>query len=67
MMQVSAEEWELIAEFNGAKFPQRHRNVGIPNKCAKLHRTGELLSDKQMEFAKKIRTAAYKAGFDFVD
>lgn len=67
VMQVSAEEWELIAEFNGAKFPQRHRNVGIPNKCAKLHRTGELLSDKQMEFAKKIRTAAYKAGFDFVD
>ncbi|MDA7880656.1 AIPR family protein [Mariniblastus sp.] len=67
VMQVSQKEWVLIAEFNTERFPSNHRNVGIPRKCANFHTTGDLPSDKQMEYAKTIREAAYEAGFDFID
>ena len=66
VMQISAQEWELIAEFNTGKFPQNHKNVGIPRKCCELHQNGRLLSDKQLDLAKKIRDAAYQDGFDYV-
>ncbi|MDB4634102.1 AIPR family protein [Rubripirellula sp.] len=66
VMSFSAEEWDLIAEFFGASYPSSHRNVGIPQKCAQMHRAGQLLSDKQLKAARNIREQAYKAGFDFV-
>lgn len=67
VMSISQQEWEEIAEFNKRKFPRNHRNVGIPEKCADMHRTGALLSDKQMKLANEIRDTARSDGFDFVD
>lgn len=66
VMSVSPEEWELIAEFFAVKYPQSHKNVGIPRKCVSLYRTGQMLSDKQMKAAKEIREHAYAEGFDFI-
>jgi hypothetical protein len=66
-MKVSALEWDEIAAFNHRKFPMRHRNVGIPEKCASAHRLGDIPSDKQMKLAKEIREEAKRSGFDFID
>lgn len=66
VLGVSAEEWDLIAEYNATIYPTSHANVGIPRKCANLHKFGTLPSAKQMQLAKTIRDAAYEAGFDYV-
>ena len=65
VMSVSVEEWDLLAEYNAKTYPPSHKNVGIPRKCAELHRFGRMPSDKQLNLAKKIRRAAYQDGFDF--
>lgn len=66
VLSVSAEEWDLIAEFSAKNYPTSHLNVGIPRKCAQLHRFGSMPSIKQMQRAKVIREDAYKEGFDYV-
>ena len=66
VMSVAAEEWDLLADYHGRTYPPSHKNVGIPRKCAELHRYGKMLSDKQLDTAKDIREAAYNSGFDFV-
>ena len=66
VMSVTAEEWDLIAEFHGRTFPYNHKNVAIPRKCAGLHRGGGLPSDKQLNVAKAIREAAIVEGFEFI-
>jgi len=66
VLSVPAQEWELIAEYNGNTYPASHMNVGIPRMCAELHRTGKIPSIKQMNLAKKIREEAYVGGFDYV-
>lgn len=66
VMSVTPEEWEQIAEFNTRKYPKNHRNVGIPQKCADMHRTGMILSDKQMGLAREIREMAHSEGLDFI-
>lgn len=66
VMSVSAEEWDLIAEFNGKTYPHSHVNVGIPRKCAELHRYGRMPTDRQMSLAREVRDSAYRNGFDFV-
>ena len=66
VMSVVPEEWEQIAEFNSDSYPSSHKNVGIPQKCAQMHRTGKMLTDRQMASAQEIRDQAYAAGFDFV-
>lgn len=67
VMSVSAEEWNLIAQHHGNTYPQNHKNVAIPRKCAGLHLGGGLPSDKQLSAAKKIRDAAYEDGFEYIE
>ncbi|MDC1043741.1 AIPR family protein, partial [bacterium] len=66
VMEVTALEWDAIAAYNLQRFPMRHRNVGIPEKCASFRLTGDIPSDKQMKLAKEIREEAYRSGFDFI-
>ncbi|WP_394168225.1 AIPR family protein [Saccharospirillum alexandrii] len=66
VLSVSAEEWELVSEFNSGYYPNNDKRVGIPRKCVELHRFGKLPSDKQLSLAREIRETAYKEGFDFV-
>ena len=66
IMSVSATEWDLIAAHNMKTYPANHKNVGIPKKCAELHRGNAIPSDKQMKIAKEIRSAAYLDGFEFI-
>lgn len=66
VMSISAEEWDLIAEYNAKVYPASHMNIGIPRKCAGLHRGGGVPSDKQLKLAKDIRAAAYQDGFEFI-
>jgi hypothetical protein len=66
VLAISAAEWDLIAEFNAGTYPPSHANVGIPRKCASVHKFGTIPSVRQMQMAKEIRTAAYDAGFDYV-
>ena len=66
VLAISAAEWDLIAEFNAGTYPPSHANVGIPRKCANLHKFGTMPSVKQMQMAKEIRAAAYDTGFDYV-
>lgn len=65
-LSVSPEEWDLIAEYHGKIYPPSHRNVGIPRKCAGLHRGGGVPTDKQLKLAKEIRDTAYTDGFEFI-
>jgi len=66
VMAVSVKEWDLLAEHFARHYPPDHKNVGIPRKCAELHRYGKMPSDKQLNLAKDIRDAAYQDGFDFI-
>ena len=66
VMSVSMLEWDAIAMFNLQRYPARHRNVGIPEKCAAAHRIGDIPSDRQMKLAREIREAAYASGFDYI-
>lgn len=66
VMSVTAEEWDSIADFNAKNFPSNHRYVGVPQQCANMHRTGVMLSERQMPCAKESRDIAYTNGFDFV-
>lgn len=65
ILGVSAEEWELVAEFNTPKYGFGHMNVDIPRKCVSLIKQNKVPSDKQMKKAVEIREAAYRSGFDF--
>lgn len=67
VLGVSVEEWDLLAVYNGKTYPASHKNVGIPRKCADLHRFGKVPSDKQMGLAKEIREQAQHDGFEFVE
>jgi AIPR protein/abortive infection phage resistance-like protein len=66
VMGVTAQEWELIAEYFAKTYPYNHKNVGIPRKCNELHQYGKMPSDKQLNLAKEIREEAYNEGFDYV-
>lgn len=66
VMSVSMLEWDAIATFNLQRYPARHRNVGIPERCAAAHRIGDIPSDRQMKLAREIREAAYESGFDYI-
>ena len=66
IMAISAEEWDLIADYNTKKFGVGHINVGVPLTCVKLHKQGKVPSEKQMNKAVEIREKAYASGFDFV-
>ncbi|MEH6544381.1 MAG: AIPR family protein [Porticoccaceae bacterium] len=66
VLSVPVQEWDLIAEYSAKTYPQTHKNVGIPRKCAELHRVGKMLSDKQLNVAKEIREAVYQDGFDYL-
>lgn len=66
VMQVSDQEWGLLASFNSKIYGYEHVNTGIPRACVLLHKTGKLPSDKQLKLALDIRTEAYKNGFDFI-
>ena len=68
VMDVSANEWDSLAEFYSKLYPSSHKNVGIPQKCANMHRHPNMvmLSERQFEQAKQIRIAAQKDGFDFI-
>lgn len=66
VMGVTVEEWDLLAEYNARTYPADHKNVGIPRKCAELHRFGKMPSDRQLGLAKEIRETAYNDGFEFV-
>jgi hypothetical protein len=66
VISVVPEEWDQIAEFYSESYPSSHKNVGIPQRCSQMCRTGEMLTDRQMTWAQEIREQAYAAGFDFV-
>lgn len=66
VMDVSELEWDAIAAFNLQRYPMKHKNVGIPEKCAAAHRIGDLPSDRQMKLAREIREEAYESGFDYL-
>ena len=66
VLAVTEQEWNLLANYNRRTYPESHKNVGIPRKCAGVHRGGSLPSDRQLALAKEIRDNAYSAGFDFV-
>jgi len=66
VIQVSSEEWRLIAEYNSNIYGPLHMNVGIPNKCMALHSGGRPPSDMELKLAKEIREKAYQSGFDFI-
>jgi len=66
VLAISAQEWNLIAEYNAKTYPTTHKNVGIPRMCAELQRSGKMPSDKQLNNAKEIRVATYRDGFDYI-
>jgi hypothetical protein len=66
VLSVGMQEWDLIADYNAETYPATHMNVGIPRKCADVHRYGKMLSDKQFNMAKEIRAIAYLEGFDYL-
>ncbi len=66
VMSISAAEWDLIAEYNAKTYPLNHKNVGIPRKCAGLHRGSGMPTDRQLKLAKDIRGAAYIDGFEYI-
>ena len=66
VLSISEKEWDLLAAFNAQTYPRSHKNVGIPSKCASIHRGGSIPTDRQLKMAKDIRDVAYAAGFDFV-
>jgi len=66
VMQVSVQEWELIAKFNAERYDPTHINVGIPKACISLHKIGKVPSDKQLKLAIEIKKKTYEDGFDFV-
>ncbi len=63
---ISAAEWDLIADYNAKTYPISHKNVGIPRKCAGVHRGRGVPTDRQLKLAKEIRDAAYRDGFEFI-
>lgn len=67
VLGVSEKEWDLLADFNTQIYPRNHKNVGIPRKCAGIHRGGGVPTDRQLKLAKEIREGAYSAGFDYVE
>lgn len=67
VLSISAKEWDYIADFHARIYPESHKNVGVPRKCAGVHRGGGMPTDKQMNLAKNIRDAAYQEGFEFVE
>lgn len=66
VLAISAQEWNLIAEYNAKNYPTTHKNVGIPRMCAELQRSGKMPSDKQLNNAKEIRVKTYRNGFDYI-
>lgn len=66
VLAISAQEWNLIAEYNAKTYPTTHKNVGIPRMCAELQRSGKMPSDKQLNNAKEIRVETYRDGFDYI-
>lgn len=66
VMSITPAEWDLIAEYNAKTYPPSHKNVGIPRKCAGLHRGSGMPTDKQLNLAKEIRIATYQEGFEFI-
>lgn len=66
VMSISAAEWDLIAEHNAKIYPTDHKNVGVPRKCAELHRGNAMPTDRQLKLAKDIRDAAYLDGFEYI-
>ena len=68
IMNITREEWLSISKFYKNKgYPNQHKNVSLPNKCANMFLGGELPSDKQSKESLNIRIRAYDEGFDFLD
>ena len=67
IMDVKKEEWEAISSyFKKLGYPDYHKNISLPAKCANIYRGGSLPSDKQSKEASIVRKQAYNEGFDFI-
>ncbi len=67
VMDVKKEEWEAISGFfRKLGYPDYHKNISLPAKCANIYIGGSLPSDKQSKEALIIRKQAYNEGFDFI-
>ena len=60
IMGVSADEWEMIAEYNTKKYGLGHINVGVLRRCVNLIKFAKVPSDKQMKKAVEIRKLTYE-------
>jgi hypothetical protein len=68
VMDIKKEEWEELARFYKSQgYPENHKNIMLPIKCACINISGSLPTDKQSKEAINIRKKAYQDGFDFVD
>jgi hypothetical protein len=67
IMGGSADEWEMIAEYNTKKYGLGHINVGVPRRFVNLIKFAKVPSDKQMKKAVEIRKLTYEEGFDFIE
>ena len=67
IMDVKKEEWQAISSyFRTQGYPDYHKNIMIPTKCANMYLGGDLPTDKQSKEALNIRKLAYNGGFDFI-
>jgi hypothetical protein len=62
---ISDTEWESLASYNLKSFRLESPEVKLPMMCAKLHRGGRMLTDKQLKFVLKIYRSSKERGFEF--
>lgn len=65
VMSISATEWEKLASYNLKSYSLESPQVKLPMMCAKLHRGGRMLTDKQLRFVLKIYNSSIDEGFEF--
>ena len=65
VMSISDTEWQKLASFNLKSYRLESPEVKLPSMCAKLHRGGRMLSDKQLKFVIKIYKSSQERGFEF--
>ena len=65
IMSISDTEWQKLATYNLKTYRLESPEVKLPAMCAKLHRGGRMLTDKQLKFVIKIYKSSKARGFEF--
>ena len=65
VLSISDTERERLASYNLKSYPLESAEVALPSMCAKLHRGGRMLTDRQLAYALKIYLSSKERGFEF--